>query len=489
MDLTHDLSDCRPLDDADESVPSGPRPQAANHDFNNIAALAYARWERLRGKAELPAVAHDDLSDGCFLTPNCIRITWDEPIATPEITFLGHDLATQFAGIAGKTWPNVPVENPLVELLRRISRRALAERRAAEFDERITDSEGWIRDCQGLALPFTGAEPGTYLVDIMFDLDNPIVSEPVLQHDDDEGVLLLEQELDPDDMPFPRQASLPPPVLFVCVSDTQKQPVERSRRAEGMARSLVPSLAAKGRRRRPNRNPGPAAGRDAPEPLLLIQPRESASGEADSHALPEAAAASDQLLRALQLARKQAEVASGSEERSHVALYRAVGAAHDFALLAADEPGRFMEIAIEAGLKVQARAPMTPVAKLIFGAGYDRSRLAEYASALTHAFRLRLPAGSFADYLLNFDGGLKGVVKAERMLRRASEHPGPSRAARLEAKLRNVTVRPLDSLDFAAQEFALVFARRLPDGSVALLGEVPPDERLFRAAARKFLQR
>ena len=148
-----------------------------------------------------------------------------------------------------------------------------------------------------------------------------------------------------------------------------------------------------------------------------------------------------------------------------------------------------MEILADAALKVQVRAPMTPMVKLIFGAGYDRARLAEYARALSHALRLRLPAGSFADYLLNFEGGLKGVVKAERQLRRPSEPQGRPPSAGLEAKLRKAAVRPLDSLDPAGQEFALVMARRLPDGTVALLGEVPQDERLFRAAARRFLRR
>lgn len=485
MDLTHDLSDCRLLDETD-----GIRSAAAVPDFNSVAALAYARWERLRGNDDLPAVARANLSDGRFLTPNCIQIAWDAEISTPRIAYLGEDLATQLAGLAGRTWPKVPIESPLVELLRRISRRAIDGRHAAEFDEQITDSEGWIRDCQGLALPFAGNEPGSFLVDIVFDLDDPIVGEPVLHAEPDDGVLLLEQELDPDEMPSLAKASPPPPVLFVCVSDVQKRPADRPRQAKGAVRSLVPPLVpARARWRRPNQEPAAAPGSSAAEPLLLIQPWETGPGDADSGAAASAARpAADQLLRSLQLARNQAEAASGSEERSHLALYRALGAAYDFALAAADAPERFREIVIEAGLKVQARAPMTPVVKMVFGAGYDRARLAEYALALTHAFRLRLAAGSFADYLLDFGGRLKGVVKTERQLLRASGPTGRLRSGGLEAKLRKVAVRSLDSLEPAGQEFALVMARRLPDGTVALLGEVQ-EERLFRAAARKLLER
>ena len=493
MDLTHDLSDCRPLDEVDENAPTGIASAAATHNFNNIAALAYARWERLRGRADLPAVGDEILHDSRFRTPNCIQIAWDEHVATPTVAYLGDDLTGQLAGLAGEAWPNVPVESPLVELLRRISRHAIDERHASEFDEQIVDSDGWITDWQGLALPFTGNEHGAYLVDIMFDLDDPIVGEPMRRPAADNGILLLEQELDPDEMPRPVQASLPAPVLFVCVSDAAKQPPGRHPQEKSGARSRVPPLAAaRARWRRSSRNSASAEGISASEPtsepLLLIQPWEAVSDEVGSHPPPIRPSAPDHLLLSLQSARKQAEKAKGSEERSHFALYAALGAAHDFALLAAAAPERLLEIVTEAGLKMQARAPMTPIAKLIFGAGYDRSRLAEYALALSHAFRLRLPPGSLADYLMDFDGGLKGIVKAERQLHRASEPQEQSRAASLEAKLRKAAVRPLDSLEPAGQEFTLVMARRLPDGTVALLGEVPPDERLFRAAARKFLK-
>jgi hypothetical protein len=61
---------------------------------------------------------------------------------------------------------------------------------------------------------------------------------------------------------------------------------------------------------------------------------------------------------------------------------------------------------------------MTPVVKLVFGADYDKTRLTEYAAALTHAHRLQLPQGALGDYLSKAEGGLKGVVKAERRLRK-----------------------------------------------------------------------
>ena len=61
---------------------------------------------------------------------------------------------------------------------------------------------------------------------------------------------------------------------------------------------------------------------------------------------------------------------------------------------------------------------MTPLVKLVFGADYDKTRLTEYATALGHAHRLGLARGTLADYLSGAEGGLKGVVNAERRLRR-----------------------------------------------------------------------
>src|SRR3546814_17267444 len=64
---------------------------------------------------------------------------------------------------------------------------------------------------------------------------------------------------------------------------------------------------------------------------------------------------------------------------------QAVGNAWDFALAAEGQPGAFAELLDDAGLRAQERAPMTPVVKLVFGANYDKTRLAEYACALGHA--------------------------------------------------------------------------------------------------------
>ena len=190
-------------------------------------------------------------------------------------------------------------------------------------------------------------------------------------------------------------------------------------------------------------------------------------------------------------AREMAIAARGSEERTREALYEAIGLAYDFSLAAAEQPAEFDEILSDSGLTVQDRAPMTPVVKLVFGADYDKTRLTEYAAALTHAHRLELPRGTLGEYLGKAEGGLKGVVQAERRLRKeeAGKAVEPADAPRqaLARKLRAMPAQAFETIDTEGSEFALVMIRRTEDGQVVMLGEVPDDVALVERAARKLI--
>lgn len=134
---------------------------------------------------------------------------------------------------------------------------------------------------------------------------------------------------------------------------------------------------------------------------------------------------------------------------------------------------------------------MTPVVKLVFGADYDKTRLTEYAAVLSHAHRLKLARGTLAQFLEETDGGLKGVVKAERRLRRgdAGEEIETEQAMReaLAAKLRELEALTLEALDGGGPEFALVMIRRDEVGCAAVIGELPEDIAFIERGARKLV--
>jgi hypothetical protein len=207
---------------------------------------------------------------------------------------------------------------------------------------------------------------------------------------------------------------------------------------------------------------------------------------------PDEMAASDMGLGDwLASARELADEFRRGEERTRVSLYEAIGRAYDFSLAAARDPEAFAELLADAGMAAQSRAPMTPVVKLVFGADYDKTRLTEYAAALAHAHRIGLEQGALGEYLTSAEGGLKGVVQAERRMRRADAGlPADSAAAPRPAtarKLRAVAPRSFETIPAEGPEFALVMLRRLTTGEVVVLGEVPEDAALVERAARKLL--
>jgi hypothetical protein len=190
-------------------------------------------------------------------------------------------------------------------------------------------------------------------------------------------------------------------------------------------------------------------------------------------------------------ARELAQNARVSEDRSRHALYAAVGRAYDFSLAAQDEPDAYEELIEDAGLAVQDRAPMTPIVKLVFGHDYDKTRLTEYAAVLSHAHRLEIERGTLADYLGKADGGLKGVVQAERRLRREEsgqevEAEGDVRA-QLAEKLRELEALMLDAISGDGPEFSLVMLRRDGNGNVAMIGEIDDDVALIEKAGKKLV--
>jgi hypothetical protein len=181
-------------------------------------------------------------------------------------------------------------------------------------------------------------------------------------------------------------------------------------------------------------------------------------------------------------ARDGAEAAEGAGERSRLALYRALGLAYDFARAAEDAPEDYAELLDDAGLKAQARAPMTPVVKLVFGVHYDKSRLTEFAAALAWARRTGLEAGALAEAIERQAGGLKGIVAEERAFRRPAAKP--DRWAEIRAALHDAPPLARVEIDVAGDgEFVLLVARR-DAGSFAIV-ETLADPALVEKAIRK----
>lgn len=226
----------------------------------------------------------------------------------------------------------------------------------------------------------------------------------------------------------------------------------------------------------------PEAEQGGPAAQFALTPE---AGEPDDLELSEIELGKDAgLADRLWAARECAEALKAAEGRSRAALYRALAFAYDIALSSKDSPDDYAELLEESGVKAQARAPMTPVVKLVFGIDYDKARLTEYSAALSYAERQKVGFGGFPGFIEAQPGGLKSLVAAERQARR----PEPRTDTRKAKALEQLRVAPPMSLgDIRGdEEFALVLTRRSGDGSyqpVAIVDDRALIERAIRRAA------
>ncbi len=183
-------------------------------------------------------------------------------------------------------------------------------------------------------------------------------------------------------------------------------------------------------------------------------------------------------------ARETAEAAKSADGRTRAALYRALSLAYDFAVTAQANPEEYAELLEDSGVKAQARAPMTPIVKLVFGIDYDKARLTEFAAALAWADRQPIALGGFEAFITAQPGGLKALVAAEREARRP-EPRADTRAETARAKLRTAAPISLDAIA-TDEEFCVVITRRSADGrheAVAVVDDPAIVERAIRGAA------
>jgi hypothetical protein len=217
---------------------------------------------------------------------------------------------------------------------------------------------------------------------------------------------------------------------------------------------------------------------DEEEPLELNDPIETVEAPVEANIeLDDDAGLADRLWAA----RESVEALKVSEGRSREALYRALSRAYDFAIVSKAEPGDYAELLDESGVKAQARAPMTPIVKLVFGIDCDKARLTEYAAALSYAERQGVGLGGFLVFIETQAGGLKALVAAERQARRP-EPKADSKTEKAREKLRTVRAVALDSIS-SDEEFALVLTRRSGAGvheAIAVVEDAALIERAIR---------
>lgn len=446
------------LDNHDDDVADEPPPSPIVQDERRMQVHAYNHWASLLGDRSFPSIEDLEPADLADFGPNSVLLDFTGGIENPSIRYLGAALAAECGTqISIQTLADVPARS----LLSRITdhyMQILANQTPIGFEAEFVNQREATILYRGILLPFSSDDD---TIDFIYGVIN--WKELADQQTTDALLLEVDQALD----------ATTPELRHDALTDWADGPAE-------LTPGAVPT--------------GPAGLVDLDPTVLDLAPFRAEDEAADpapapaEFGIPDAAPG---LAARLASAREMAQAARGSEDRTRHALYAAISRAYDFAIAAAAAPDEFAALLAEHGLAVGSRAPMTPVVKLVFGADYDKTRLTEYATALTHAHRIGLTAGQLGEYLANATGGLKGVITDERRIKRAAigkvspQRTSPRKA--LANRLRQLDGRALADVPASGSEFTLLVARRLPDGHVVLLGEVGDDMPLLERAARKLI--
>lgn len=412
-------------------------PVNIGNDERRMHVRAYNYWVSLLDGRAYPSIEDLDPETLEDFGPNSVLLDFTGGIDNPAIAWLGHtlreacDLPPDVSSVA---------EIPSRSLLSRLTdhyMQIIANRAPIGFEAEFTNDSGNEIMYRGILMPFSSDDD---TIDFIYGVINWKVAADV--------------------------------ALTASLTDEVAQALEAA--APPVTRPTVPAWAD-----------GPLAG-DA-DALMgeSLNDQDDAGFDAAELTVSFEPDGTESLADWLAAARSYAEEAVNSDLRSRIALYRALGQAYDFALTAEARPDEYRELLAEANLAVQERAQMTPIVKLVFGIGYDKTRLAEYALALNHGKRAQVPSGGLQSFIENYSGGLKGIVQTERALRKPEGTERPT--SRIVEKARTMAPRGIVEMP-GDEEFVVLVARRVDGDHVAVLGQVATDPKAVERAIRQLIR-
>lgn len=454
---------------------------AIGTDERRMHVRAYNYWVSLLEGRDFPSIEDLEPSNVQDFSGHSVLLDFTCGSDNPAIPYLGTDIRDE-CGLSddARTIADVPSRSLLSRLTDHYMQ-IIANRAPIGFEAEFENQRSENICYRGILMPFS-SDGDT--IDFIYGVINwktvggaslavaepsEIAVSPIPESAEEIDELLLEDELTPvaqawepleNDVSVPAETEADPQTFKV------PEPQEHLSWADGPSASEETEFAE-------------PVGEQAP-PSVHFAWENAEPDEASELVLDENAGLADRLWAA----RETAESVKTGEGRTRASLYRALSLAYDFAIAAQQKPEEYAELLEESGVKAQARAPMTPVVKLVFGIDYDKARLTEFAAALSYGLRQKIEAGAFNDFIEKQPGGLKALVAAERQARRPEASPDTKGEA-ARAKLRSARSISLADLP-PDEEFAVVVTRRGPDGvhePVAIVDDEALIERAIRRAA------
>lgn len=435
-------------------------PVAVGVDERRMQVRAYNHWASLLGNRAYPSVEDLDLASAGDFGPYSVLLDFTAGIEDPAIAYLGERIRSESRIDEEVHYISQIPGRSLLSRLTDHYLQIIANRAPIGFEAEFENDRGVTIMYRGILLPFSSDDD---TIDFILGVINWKEAAPADQAA--ELQLSVDQALRtaaPLTAPVPVWADGPDSGHMDEADAAREAPVPGF-----TALDEAPVLGEGPLVQRGAATVAPVEAGDAVDPAGDPEPADDA-GLADW----------------LALARETAARALAADSRSRSALYQAVGKAWDFALAAEAQPDAFAELLNDAGLRAQERAPMTPVVKLVFGATYDKTRLAEYACVLGHAKEEGVGRGELAAYLDRYPGGLKGLVKDARA-RRKPDRPAETAADAALAALRTAPPAVILEHDPGAAEFVVLIARAMPGGHIGIVAKAADDAALVAKLARK----
>ena len=487
------------LGGASETTASHDVAAAIGTDERRMHVRAYNNWVSLLDGRDFPSIEDLDPAAVEDFAANSVLLDFTCGRDNPAIPYIGADIREE-CGLAddARTISDVPSRSLLSRLTDHYMQ-IIANRAPIGFEAEFMNQRGANICYRGILMPFSSDGDA---IDFIYGVINwktvgapeaqpeePRDELPEVQPAEDIDELLLDEAVaEESEEPVAAEATEPEPVeTGTPEPELEPEPVEtQAFEPEPMTEAEVESQEqhltwADGPSAEPEIELPEIAHEAPPRVPFAWEEGPIADAEPDEVAelvLDENAGLADRLWAA----RETAESVKAGEGRTRASLYRALSLAYDFAIAAQQNPEEYAELLEESGVKAQARAPMTPIVKLVFGVDYDKARLTEFAAALSYAQRQDIDLGGFKSFIEKQSGGLKALVAAERQARRPEPKPD-TRGDAARAKLRTAPALSLTEIP-AEEEFAVVITRRAADGSHEPVAVVE-DEALIERAIRK----
>lgn len=406
-------------------------------DERRMHVRAYNYWVSLLNGRAYPSIEDLDPGNMDDFGPHSVLLDFTGGIDNPTIAFLGHALRKECdLGSDVETVSDIPSRSLLSRLTDHYLQ-IIANRAPIGFEAEFVNGRGNNTMYRGILMPFSSDDDN---IDFIY------------------GVINWKEVADE------------------ATTNSILDEVERALQTTPVRHETPVNVWADGPSAEPQAAPVASPGFDA----ATVEEDDVSASEFEPDG-------SETLWDWLAAARETADAATHSESRSRQFLYRALSLAYDFAAVADHRAEEYAELLSDNKIVAQARAPMTPIVKLVFGIGYDKTRLAEYGMALSHGRRLGVGIGGFQAALESHPGGLKGMVYAERAERR----PAPKATTEAGNAARDLarTMAPKMIIESPGEEeFVLLVARRVDQGHVGVLGALPEDNAMVQKALRALTQ-